>query len=739
MKFKRKITLITCLTSSFCFTTPFYALVSPKTYNQNINLSDDTPININSIFSNPVLNPMVGAKTTPTSEDVGGYLYTYLSKNNKLSYQSVINELEYKVTPLNKTIEISAPHSQRYTGSFTLSYSNVFEPITLTNLFNDFSLTNIYADPSYQDMRDLVVSYLKNNAKYGKYANIVSYLTFKCDYTKKIVQINLSDGAKYCGITGSATLNYSVLTPATPTNITIDVPNNTVLTVASSSDNTPWESLPTRDQMISVLTSQFPNLKMDAIDFDVNDSICMGGLQYKLTIYKKSESSYYNGESSVIFYIKDTRLNIGDVFTKTGRSTSNPIEMYSCRSQFINNTIQKNIEIICAANDVDPATLPLETFSLTYEGNYNPEIEGETFTTTLTVKSNNTSYKPGSLTFNCIFGALSWFRTNISGITGQTINTLQYGWKFEKLIGDEIICLYILNPYKPNEVSILTSYTKSSDPDALLSIGHHLFLNNTTYEVVSILGCYDVAPSTWGRSAEDVGCFGYGRFSGASENACIVTGTVILPYTLRYMGKNAFRAQAGITNLIWDYNHSASFDDPQVQMNFNFYSDAFLGTSIQTLSIPTRVSELPRELIGDTSETIECLNLFNEKFMYSPKRSDNSNVFYNVKINNLWVPQNLCNLYSLDSDWIAVCTNGADSIHAIPHISKLMTKQIDATGRTIDLNTLKSLWLSQSGITESKFQEGQYEFVLDTVNKTMTVKTRDNINFYGSYTVNYIN
>ncbi len=740
MKFKNRIKLISCLSATFSCCTPFCFPIENKTQ-EILPAQDNAQININSIFSNPTLNPMIGVKATPTDEEIGGYLYKYLSENNKLSYKTVLNELEFNVVALNKTIQISVPNSTRYTGIVSLPYSNLFEPITLQQLFNTFYLTNIYAEPSYQDMRDLVVKYLRSHATYNKYVNIISYLVFKCNYSAKTVQISLADGTQYCGITGTATLNYSVITPTTPITITTHVANNSVLSVATSSDKTSWTSLPRRDDMVSALSSQFPNLKMEAIDFDVNDSICTGGLQYKLTIYKKSGSNYYTGFSSVIFYLKDTRLNIADVFTKTGRSASNPIKMYSCRSQFVNNTIQKNIEIICAANDVDPGTLPLETFSLSYAGNYDPEVEGATFTTTLTVKSNNTSYKPASLTFNCVFERLGWFSARISAITGETINTSQYGWKFDKLIGDESFCLYILNPYKPNEVSLLTSYTKSSDPNALLSIGHHLFVNNKTYEVVGILGCYDVAPSTWGRSSSDVGCFGYGKFAGPSDNACTVSGTVNLPYTLRYMGKNTFRAQAGMTNVTWDYNRNAAFDDPEVEMNFNFYSDSFLDTGIQTLSIPTRVSELPREIIGKQtgSGTINRVNLFNSKFMYSAKKSDNSNVFYQVKINNLWVPQNLYNLYSLDANWVAVCSNGVNSMHAIPHVSTVMKKQIDATGKSIDLNTLKSLWLSQSGIAESKFQEGQYEFVLDKVNKTMTVKTRDNVNFYGSYTVNYIN
>lgn len=227
---------------------------------------------------------------TPTNDDVYGHITRYLNENSQYSeYVNLVNELEVNVDSKNNTVTIS-PYStsQRYTGEYTFGFSNVFDNINLSEIFKDFKPA-FYATPSYQDIEDSVIDYLTNNNNYPQYSNVISYLSYQTNNSNNSIAIKLSDEAKYCGITGEAITQFTYVTPpATPVALTSVIPNNTVF---KNNEATIWDNVPTRLKVINALTTQFPTLAVNAVDFDDDDIFAYSGtstgLTYKLTLYPK--------------------------------------------------------------------------------------------------------------------------------------------------------------------------------------------------------------------------------------------------------------------------------------------------------------------------------------------------------------------------------------------------------------------------------------------------------------------
>ncbi len=540
----------------------------------------------------------------------------------------------------------------------------------------------------------------------------------------------------YCGVTGTHVINYTIETPTSSRTLTSEIPLNTALTVASSAATSQWTKLPSRDEMTSVLVAQFPAFKPQAVDFMVSDAIRISDTKYQLSIYPKSDCTYYTDITSVVFYLKDTRKLFSDVITKVGTSASNRIILYNAQVQSNLDSyfvFQRTIEIICAANDIDIATFPMDSYTIAFSDT--TFAADKTFTMTITPYATSLYYLPTAMTLYGIYKVPQSWSMTMNDLT--KLDYSEYGWSITGCNDlNKTILFARINPYS-NKVGIYDSYiTMNGASDSRFEIGHHVNLSNTKYELSAILGAYDLPVTVFPNALNDFGAFYYG--GSYTKGSYKLTGTLVLPYTLSYLGKNAMRAQS-FTDFLWA-NRGSDYYDDDYPFSSAVYSDAFYGiTTVSNYRVPSRVTELPREWMGNQSGS--SLYLFNSSFKYeffkkNDAKRDNGVIAGSTDNLKLYVTENLYPFYKNDNSWKAKCP----TINYIPYVSHDLPKQVDATSlQEITPQTMEQLIVSQATTNfKDHYKDGNYQFVLNKNNKTVTVRIKDNRWFYGEFTVSYL-
>lgn len=742
------ITLSTALLSSSLLS--FSSTKSNTTSSVINDLNESNAIvDINSIFNigtDSSLKPIVGVKEVLPNDDVYGHLYKYLVENNLFNqYPTLLNDLTITVNSTNKTFSVKAEQiSGRYTGQFTLEYTNVFRKITLTELFSGLpKIQSSLTVPSRKSLISAVADYFNQSTEYNIYKNVIPYLTFNFQNNK--VEIHLSADAKYCGIVDEGTalqIPYQVNTPSSSTNIATIIPANTYLSCASTASSSPWTELPKYEEFVTKLKEQFGStLQTDALQINVEDAYNIWDTQYRLTIVPSKNSSYYTGSTCVIFYLKDTRVELSSVI-KVGQDAANPMQVYRTKNATaVKCGENKVINIIASANNIDPGTLISDDFSFTYSsGAGETETIGTKFTLTIAVNNNSRYYK-GSVTINCIYVQ----QPAIFEVTCQELfgNQTSNGWTTDQLstISAQKIAFVKMNPYN-NQVGIAyTNIVMANNSSSYLNIGHKVRYSNIDYDVWGVLGSFDIQKSILSTADDDKASFAQAgsNFSGT----CQLYGTIGIPYSIQYMGKNAFRAQSTVKEFVWLKKPGQTYDDKELDFNGSFYSDSFYACSgVTRWNNPTRIQDIPAEWVGGATISMPTYFLSSKKY-YPYAKSNGKNIANSAMFTALYVTENLWETYKQDGTWNSKATN----ILVIPHISKIMAPQVTTTSSSTD-QEIFTAWVRTSAQQASttyadllaKIQDSNslYKYVVDRTNKTITIFVKDNHYYYGEFTANLV-
>lgn len=736
------------LNSSLLSLVPFFNSPQNKFDSCSTNL-ENVKTNINSIFNvgaETGIKPMIGVTETLTDDEIHGHLYKYLKEKNLFNqYPTLLNDLVYTVNSSTKKILIKAhSSSEKYEGQFELSYSNIFPKITLTQLFSGLpKIESSLTTPSRKSLISAISNYFDKSTQYNIYKNVISYLTFSFQNNK--VEIHLQSGAKYCGIVDEGSvlqIPYQVNTPSSSTDISTIIPVNTSLDCASTASKTPWSTLPTYEEFCLKLKEQFgQNLQTDALQINVEDAFNIWQTQYRLTIVPSKNSSYYTGSTCIMFYLKDTRVALNQVI-KVGQDVANPMQVYRTKNANAPKSGEnKIINIIAAANNIDPGTLISDDFSFTYSsGAGETETIGNKFTLTITVNNNSRYYK-GSVTINCIYVQ----QPAIFEVTCQELfgNQGSYNWSTNQLstISSQKFAFERMNPYN-NQVGIAYSnVTMTNTNDPYLSIGYKVKYQNVEYDVWGILGTNDIQKTNLATAEEDKGALALttAGFSGT----CKLYGKIGLPYTIQYFGKNSFRKQSGVTDFIWLKKPGQVYDDKELDFQSSFYSDGFYECSgVKRWSVPTRIQDIPAEWVGGAAISMPTYFLSSKKY-YPYAKSNGKNIANNYQFATLYVTENLLETYKQDATWKVKATN----ILPIPHVSKIMAPQVIATSSSTD-QQIFTAWVTTSAQQASttyadllaKIQDNDsiYKYVVDRTNKTITIYIKDNHYYYGEFTANLV-
>lgn len=169
-------------------------------------------VNISSIFSNPQINKYLSYKTKPTVEDIYGYLHLYLKQNNKYTqYSTVLNDIN--ITISDKITVTANPYSTKYTGSIQIEYGLIYSPVKISDIFNTFSVGNLYYVPTVNEVKKMLVNYLKANSK-SEWCNFINYFDITISGEAKNLYVKLGTSKLPIPmITGEASFNYLLKTP----------------------------------------------------------------------------------------------------------------------------------------------------------------------------------------------------------------------------------------------------------------------------------------------------------------------------------------------------------------------------------------------------------------------------------------------------------------------------------------------------------------------------------------------
>ncbi len=443
----------------------------------------------------------------------------------------------------------------------------------------------------------------------------------------------------------------------------------------------------------------------------------------------------------MIFYLKDTRVQLSLVI-KVGQDASNPMQVYRTK----NGTAAKSgenkiINIIATANNIDPGTLISDDFSFVYSsGAGETETIGNNFTLTITVNDNSRYYK-GSVTINCIYVQ----QPPIFEVTCQELfsNQSEYCWSTNQLstISSQKFAFERMNPYN-NQVGIAYSNVAMvSTGDPYLNIGYKVKYQNIEYDVWGVLGACDIQKANLSNAEDDKGALA--SLTVGFSGACQLFGKIGLPYTIQYFGKNCFRSQSGVTEFVWLKKPGQIYDDKELDFNASFYSDAFYQCSgVKRWNNPTRIQDIPAEWVGGATISMPTYFLSSKKY-YPYGKSNGKNIANNYLFSTLYVTENLWETYKQSDTWKSKTTN----ILAIPHVSKIMVPQVNASINNTD-QEIFACWITTSAqqasmsyadlLAKIEDDESIYKYVVDRNAKTITIYIKDNHYYYGQFTANLV-
>ncbi|MDR0985477.1 MAG: hypothetical protein LBL60_00850 [Mycoplasmataceae bacterium] len=701
------------MTSTICFDNTENKVIT-KT-NNGVGVSKT---NINTIFSNPTVPTWADLVDTPTESDVISYLGTYLKTNNKYTaYSSVLNDIDVTITASSKTIDVTASsYSRQYEGTFRFLYTSV-TPIDISQIFSGCEMSNLVSIPGYINVKTYLKNFLVNNNK-SQYLNVLNQISI--DVVADSQEINLSASTMSIGYSGNVTFNYSLIPPpADPIVLTTLIPNNDSL---NTKETTPWSSMPSREDFLSALSEKYTGLQINAVDVDMEDAINLVDLEYSILITPTSGSTYYSGQTNVKFWLQDERKDLSDVFTTIGYDINHPFLWITTYYSQWSSPITNYLNRICEPNNVDSETFIPNTFTMSISAK--TSTVGDTPTLTITT-NNNPYYKDDTITLYIKIVAMSTFTYTLD-------QCIQNGTNWGGTVSRGTLTFCVIDSIT-KEVAVYDTCKVNSAVDSIsstdLQIGDTITNNGVEYTVTSLPGCQDIP----GFRSPSVAAFGGSLVSN------IANGTIKLPNTITWIGKDVFRSTA-VANVIWQKGEK---DRPII--NSDNRNAMFIGANIINFEVPNRMASLGAAFFGTT--TIRNIYFYSSKNFYLAKPGYET-ILYNSSVVNsfingggkFYVTENMYNKYLNDSGYISMmgsAVNLTNSLAIIPKLQNCLPTQFATTSTTPE-GMLSDL-CTETNIDPAKFRNFSYKLELNPETKTLTILTWDNPNFYGSAILSYTN
>lgn len=486
-----------------------------------------------------------------------------------------------------------------------------------------------------------------------------------------------------------------------------------------------WDNQPTNKQFLIALQdylSRLYPLNINQIDVSIaSDANSLGGLNYSVQINAIPNSTVYTGSATIKYELNDTRKRLRDDFAV---GVSSPFEW----GQFSSNDRNKPsvLNTICSANNVDTQKISAYTYTLTYDTNAQ--------TITLTV-SNNPYYIDDNITFKYKVAATYLpFTYNWSEIQDPNKGN-GVGWSYATFgkggftfipIDFTNHTVYIIDASSyPNNSGITTKLEADN-----MIIGSKITDPNDRIEwtVTGLAGADDATYP----SGSDQGCF---------RQDTGLSGSITLPSTIKYIGKNAFRQCSNITSLNLNEGLEEIYAHSCMTIDCN---------NLQTIYLPSTLSNIADYIFGGTK--LSDIYLYRSTHIYAqyPNGAGASPFFTtpqytssDPRTGRIHVPTNLLNSYINSSVWQSwIGTKNGDLSYYTRQVFQPIQKLSDVINNTINLPTyctvesMLSLLCYINNVDPDKIKNYVYSVSGYTVNggapATMTIKVVNNPYYYGS-------